>query len=421
MLLGNYVEMIRGTAFPALPYEPQLFYRDDLNTWFIYDGTAWVSLLGGMIVHGNAWHAPAFATAAALAAHIAAVVAGTHGSSVAAAINTLIHRDAAGRAQIVNPAVNADIDNMGARDAAILVEALTRALADFMHETITTPPIHGSTVAATFNMLVHRDGAGRAQIINPTVNADIDNLGARNTAIGVHAALPDVHHAEDHAPEHESGGGDEITVTYDICEAFLLPYLLFRRLVRFMHIQFECYDMINTWTAGTGYVQQLFFRPLVRSGAVAGGRATQYQNYAFMYIDRAAVFVGQAAYTNDTRDGAGFLGLALVDNHIMAVDDISKHAGFLFYVSGATQTVYAQSGDGVGVEKTDLSVDPDNFAIWAMIGDGSTIKFYRNWSLVATHTVRIPAGSLCWKISVVSGENLDNAMDTRRFVWGQVA
>jgi len=190
MYIHDYIEMIRGNAFPAVPFETQLFYRDDLNIWYIYDGTVWVSLQApGMIVHGNAWHIPAFAAQADLLAHIAVTATPIHGSSVAAAFDTLIHRDATGRAQIIDPAVVADIDNMGARDAAILLEALARALADFMHAAITAPPIHGSTVAANFNTLIHRDPAGRAQIVNPAVAADIDNLGARNAAITVHAAL----------------------------------------------------------------------------------------------------------------------------------------------------------------------------------------------------------------------------------------
>lgn len=54
-----------------------------------------------------------------LAAHKAVEAAGIHGSTVAANVNKLIHRDAAGRAKIVDPAVAADIDNLGARDAAI--------------------------------------------------------------------------------------------------------------------------------------------------------------------------------------------------------------------------------------------------------------------------------------------------------------
>ena len=224
--IHDYIEMIHGNAFPAAPVARQLFYRDDLNIWYIYDGTAWVDLMAAaMIIHGNAWHAPAFATVADLLAHIAVTGAPIHGSSVLAAINTLIHRDATGRAQIVDPAVAADIDNLGARDAAvvlalglhaaldtgvhgvggstvdsvadrdaaILVETLARALADFMHAAITTPPIHGSTVAANINTLIHRDAAGRAQIVDPAVAADIDNLGARIAAIVAHAALPTVH------------------------------------------------------------------------------------------------------------------------------------------------------------------------------------------------------------------------------------
>lgn len=163
------------------------------------------------------------AALAALAAHVAITAAGIHGSSVAAAINTLIHRDAAGRAQIVNPAVNADIDNMGARDAAILLETLARALADFMHETITAPPIHGSTVAATFDKLVHRDGAGRAQIVNPAVNADIDNLGARDAAIAAHHDTILIDADADTKVDVEEAG-DEDMVRMDVAgvEAFRL-------------------------------------------------------------------------------------------------------------------------------------------------------------------------------------------------------
>jgi len=95
----------------------------------------------------------------------------------------LVHRDAAGRSQIANPTIATEIDNMGSRDAAILIETLARALADAMHAAITTPPIHGSSVAAAINTLIHRDAAGRAQIVDPAVAADIDNLGARNAAI----------------------------------------------------------------------------------------------------------------------------------------------------------------------------------------------------------------------------------------------
>ena len=36
--------LINGSAFPASPVERQLFYRNDLHEWYIYDGSAWVSL-----------------------------------------------------------------------------------------------------------------------------------------------------------------------------------------------------------------------------------------------------------------------------------------------------------------------------------------------------------------------------------------
>lgn len=36
-----------GNAFPALVFERDLFYRNDLNKWFIYDGTNWIDLTIG--------------------------------------------------------------------------------------------------------------------------------------------------------------------------------------------------------------------------------------------------------------------------------------------------------------------------------------------------------------------------------------
>jgi hypothetical protein len=47
MLQPDYVEMFHGNAFPAVPFERQAFYRDDLHMWFIYNGTVWVSLTFG--------------------------------------------------------------------------------------------------------------------------------------------------------------------------------------------------------------------------------------------------------------------------------------------------------------------------------------------------------------------------------------
>jgi hypothetical protein len=76
-------ELLHGSSFPGSPVERQLFYRDDLHVWCIYNGTAWVDLQaaggGGMAVHGNEYHDPDFATEAALAAHAAATT-GVHGT-----------------------------------------------------------------------------------------------------------------------------------------------------------------------------------------------------------------------------------------------------------------------------------------------------------------------------------------------------
>jgi hypothetical protein len=103
MLQPNYIEMIHGNAFPAVPFERMLFYRDDLHEWFLFNGIVWVGF------------------AAVLPHHLTHELGGADqvmGTAPAIPL-ALVHRDAAGRAQIVNPAVNGDIDNMGARNAAI--------------------------------------------------------------------------------------------------------------------------------------------------------------------------------------------------------------------------------------------------------------------------------------------------------------
>lgn len=42
-------ELVHGNAFPGTPVERQLFYRDDLHAWYIYNGTTWVSLQAAAI------------------------------------------------------------------------------------------------------------------------------------------------------------------------------------------------------------------------------------------------------------------------------------------------------------------------------------------------------------------------------------
>jgi len=39
--------MLHGAAFPSIPIERELFYRDDLHSWYIYNGTTWISLTVG--------------------------------------------------------------------------------------------------------------------------------------------------------------------------------------------------------------------------------------------------------------------------------------------------------------------------------------------------------------------------------------
>ncbi len=106
-------------------------------------------------------------------AHAALTAAGTHGSTVSATANRGVHRDASGRAQFAAPSASAD----AAIKQTVDDEATARSNADSAHAALTAAGTHGSTVAATANRGVHRDASGRAQIVNPSADADIANKG----------------------------------------------------------------------------------------------------------------------------------------------------------------------------------------------------------------------------------------------------
>jgi len=290
-----------------------------------------------------------------------------------------------------------------------------------------------SVAAPTDDYFIYWDAATSLWKCRALVDADIPSTIARDSEVAaLLAALGFTDLADtpssfsDQAlkvPRVNSGESalEFSELTYAMAESYLLQYLLSRKLARFMHIQFDSYDMIDEYTGGTGYVVKNFFAPYVRSGATSGGWAILCQNAEWLYVDRDSIFYEQGYYVSNIRDGKGFIGVTGSNNHVIAKDDTVKHAGFVFYVSGATQTVYAQSGDGSNYEQTDTGADPETFASWAMISDGSTIKFYRNWTLVATHDTRIPSGALAWKISTVSAENQDNAIVARNLVYSQIS
>jgi len=98
-----------------------------------------------------------------LGAHAALTGSSAHGAVSAPTANQIITRDGAGRAQVVAPSATADIARKDTVDA--VQTNLTN------HAALTNP--HSATAAATADRLVLRDGAGRAQIVAPSADADI--------------------------------------------------------------------------------------------------------------------------------------------------------------------------------------------------------------------------------------------------------
>jgi len=124
---------------------------------------------------------------ASLAAHAAVTAAGVHGSSTAAAVNTLVHRDAAGRTQFVDPAAAQDASTKNYSDNQ-----------DAAHAALTAAGTHGSSVGVGASAIVHRDAAGRAQFTNPAAAQDASTKNYCDTTKSVIA--------------HVHGAGGEATI-----------------------------------------------------------------------------------------------------------------------------------------------------------------------------------------------------------------
>jgi len=97
-----------------------------------------------------------------LGAHAALAGSSAHGAVSAPTASQIITRDAAGRAQIVAPSVAADIVNKGTLDT---------------HAALAGSSAHGAVSAPTASQLMTRDTAGRAQVVAPSVAADIATKG----------------------------------------------------------------------------------------------------------------------------------------------------------------------------------------------------------------------------------------------------
>ncbi len=112
---------------------------------------------------------------------IAAIKTILDGATNAGTASTLMKRDASGRAQVAAPSAAADIarkDTVDAVQSNLNTHAAVGSTA------------HGATSAPTVSTLMSRDSAGRAQVVAPSVAADIANKGYVDTAVSG-ATIPD--------------------------------------------------------------------------------------------------------------------------------------------------------------------------------------------------------------------------------------
>jgi hypothetical protein len=110
----------------------------------------------------------------------------------AATVSAIMQRDAAGRAQVVDPSVAADIatkNYVDTHDATASATGNVKLAGDLggtaalptvtggTHHTHTSSQISDAASAATVSKVIIRDAAGRAQVVDPSVAADISTKG----------------------------------------------------------------------------------------------------------------------------------------------------------------------------------------------------------------------------------------------------
>jgi hypothetical protein len=127
----------------------------------------WLANMIKAITGGATWRALPGMTIAAIKTILdAATNAGT--------ASTLMKRDGSGRAQVAAPSVAADIarkDTVDAVQSNLNTHAAVGSTA------------HGATSAPTVSTLMARDSAGRAQVVAPSVAADIANKGYVDSSV----------------------------------------------------------------------------------------------------------------------------------------------------------------------------------------------------------------------------------------------
>jgi hypothetical protein len=134
----------------------------------------WLANMIKAITGGATWRTLPGMTIAAIKTILdAATNAGT--------ASALMKRDSSGRAQVAAPSAAADIarkDTVDAVQSNLSTHAAVGSAA------------HGATSAPTVSTLMARDSAGRAQVVAPSVSADIANKGYVDTAVSG-ATIPD--------------------------------------------------------------------------------------------------------------------------------------------------------------------------------------------------------------------------------------
>lgn len=169
------------------------------------------------------------------------------------------------------------------------------------------------------------------------------------------------------------------------------------------------------FTESGGTINELNIVTNIQSGAVSGNSAVIYSNNVLAGFplfsnnwDKNSFFSAHINLGSATLQDVFFgLGSGVTVSGANATNT-TRHAGF--WVEDAT--IYASNADGTTQTRTDVSAGitvTENNTYQIEITGGSSIKFYINGTLVATHTTNLPTGSstnfdLFFGIATATGE-----------------
>jgi len=290
--------------------------------------------------------------------------------------------------------------------------ALTREHVWIGQDLIDIPIEHEPTSIETVSRIIIRDSSGRARVVDPSDNKDIDTKGARNTAIGTHAALTTGVHGAGALYVAKTRLASQFTLfSPDLLTDILPPISI---------------DGFTTSVTAGGSIVARAWDFHIETPNVAnddcgmyctGGYVSPFESDKLFTIEFPYNYNGG---TNPRTNVERYM--YFINKNTYPLETTFNHIGFTI----KNRRVWASSADGTNRTETDTTHDSTDGQypgeVYKIVCDpGVDVKFYVNEVLIATHTLaghHIPLTTTAWGVVTLGQKTLAN--EKKQCSWRRV-